>query len=871
MIGNAHIDPVWLWQWPEGYAEARATFWSAIHRMEEYPDFVFTCDQVALLAWVEESDPALFEAIRKRAAEGRWVNVGGWWVEPDCNVPTGESFVRQGLYGQRYLAAKFGATATVGLNADPFGHHANLPQILAKQGMEAYAFLRPGRHEAELPHNPFWWEALDGSRVLAYRIPHEYCSPRADIAGHTDKAVAQLPPGLSEAMVFYGVGNHGGGPTKANLASIRRLDELGAYGELRLSSPPAYVDAVKRSGVELPVWRGDLQHHAAGCYSAHSGIKQWMRSTEHALMAAEKWAVVAQHVAGTPYPHDALSHAWKLTLFNQFHDILPGTSIEPAYDDARDQLGEARAIARRTVNLALQTIARDVDIPTREGSQPVLVFNPHPWTLRADVECEFALTADRARVEDSDGRPVDTQETRALATVWNPRRLVFPVELPPLGYRLYWIHPAGTSTQNTQPAPAPVRVSADEVTETSAVLENDHLRVEVDPATGWLRSLLHKDSGHDLVAGVERPHTVVSDDPTDTWGHRVVSYARPGRPFACRSVRLVEHGPVRSVLRIESVHDTSTLVEELVLGADARHVEVRVTLDWHERLRLLKLRFPTALTDPTATYEIPYGQLERLADGAEEPGQTWVDVSGTLPDGSRAGLTVVNDAKSAYDVSGGDIGITAARSPVYAWHEPRELDPDGLYSYHDQGRQTFHYLLVPHTGDWRAAGVVRRAAELTQRPTSLYETFHGGSLPAARSFAHVSDGSVVPTVVKRSEDGPGHVVVRAYESWGTASTARVDLPFLGRTVEAEFAPHEIKTFLVPVDPDQPVRETDLLEYPARDEAAHGGDGGHVPEHHEGEHHEGEHHEPEHHAHHEAEHTGERDDEAEQGDGSPKSP
>ncbi|HZC25946.1 MAG TPA: glycoside hydrolase family 38 C-terminal domain-containing protein, partial [Actinopolymorphaceae bacterium] len=617
--------------------------------------------------------------------------------------------------------------------------------------------------------------------------------------------------------------------TKANIDSIRRLDTLGSYGELRMSSPPAYVESVKNSEVEFPVWLGDLQHHAAGCYAAHSGIKAWMRSAEHALLAAEKWALVAWQVAGTPYPYDALTHAWKLVLFNQFHDILPGTSIEPAYDDARDQLGEARSIARRTVNLAVQTLSRDVDIPVREGSQPVLVFNPHPWTVRTDVECEFAWGHDSAAVQDADGVRVPAQPTRALATVTNPHRLAFPVELPGLGYRLYWIgseaasHPGDESRSPSGMAPGDGGDGGGgaALLATDTVLENPHLRVEVDTATGWLSSLVHKESGVDLVAGVERPHTVVTDDPTDTWGHRVVSYAQPGKAFQCQSVRLVEHGPVRAIVRIESTYARSRLVEELVLGADARHLRVRVTLDWHEHLSLLKLRFPTVLRRPTATYEIPYGHLERPADGAEEPGQTWVDICGEVSDECRAGLAVVNDAKAAYDVSvgdgggdgGGDIGITAVRSPVYAWHEPRQLDPadEEVFSYHDQGRQSFSYLVVPHRGDWRAAGLPRLSAELAQRPQTVLESFHEGSAPACRSFVSVSDDSVVPSVLKRAEGGPEQLVVRAYESEGRSAVMRLDLPVVGRTVEAAFAPHEIKTFVVPLAADQPAYEADLLE------------------------------------------------------------
>lgn len=832
MIGNAHIDPVWLWRWPEGYAEARATFWSAIHRLEEYDDFVFTCNQIALVAWVEEADPALFAAIRERVADGRWVFAGGWWVEPDCNVPHGESFCRQGLYGQRYLREKFGVTARAGLNADPFGHHANIPQILAGQGMTSYCFLRPGPHENELPGPVFWWESPDGSRVLACRIPHEYCGPRADIVHHTEKAVAQLPPGLTTAMVFYGVGNHGGGPTRANLDSIRDLDAGGSLGRLTCSTPERYARELLAStgdGAELPVWRGDLQRHAAGCYAAHSDIKTWTRRAEHALLAAEKWAAVATIAGGATYPRDELTRAWKQVLFNQFHDILPGTAIAPAYEDARDQLGEARAIARRVSNLARQTLARDVDVPFIEGTQPVLVFNPLPWPVRDEVEVELALPDGPDRVLDDAGATVPSQPIQPDATMSdrNRRRLAFPVELPALGYRLYRIAP-GPRSGAAQPSPAGAEATG---SQDPPVLENPHLRVEVDPATGWLRRLLDRHTGQDLIAsgdGSDRPHTVVSDDPTDTWGHRVVSYVAAGQPFRCRSVRLVENGPVRSVLRVESRFGDSSLREDLILGGDARHLEIRVRLDWREQLRLLKLRIPTALARVTATYEIPYGHLVRPADSAEQPGQSWVDLSGNLPDGSAAGLSVITDVKSAYDVgdreTGADLGITAVRSPAYAWHDPRELDADATYRYQDQGPHEFSYLLLPHDGDWRAAGTVRAAARLAQPPTALFEAAHPGHRPASDAYVQVDgdpDGAVVPTVVKCSEDDPDSLVVRAYESHGRPARASLQIPARDRSFEADFGAHQIRTFLVPLDPALPVTETDLLERPLNTEATGG--------------------------------------------------
>jgi alpha-mannosidase len=296
----------------------------------------------------------------------------------------------------------------------------------------------------------------------------------------------------------------------------------------------------------------------------------------------------------------------------------------------------------------------------------------------------------------------------------------------------------------------------------------------------------------------------------------VRSYDTVAGAFEVRSVRLVEHGPVRAVLRVTSGYGSSTLVEEYVLGTRDRHVEVRVTLDWHERQKLLKLRFPTAVTDPEATFEIPYGHLVRPADGSEEAAQAWVDVTGELPGGRRGGLAVLNDGKYGHDVLGGDtgtaIGITAARSPVYAWHEPKELDPEELYSYQDQGRQEFTLRLVPHAGDWRDAGVVRLAAELNQPAFPLLESYHDGELPQARSFMSVTGAAVVPSVLKLAEDGDDAMIVRAYETTGRPAEATIEV--LGRTLTASFGPAEVKTFRVPRNPGQPVTETDLVEWPA---------------------------------------------------------
>jgi alpha-mannosidase len=788
MIGNAHIDPVWLWQWPEGYQEVRATFQSAVERLDEYPDFVFTCDSSLFFQWVEESDPALFERIRAHVAGGRFQIIGGWWIEPDCNVPGGESFVRQALYGQRYLREKFGVTATTGANIDSFGHNATIPQILRKSGIDSYVFLRPGPKEnAELPGPLFWWESPDGSRVLAYRIPHEYCAPKDDIGEHVETAIATLPSDREELAVFYGVGNHGGGPTKANLDQIAQMRANGRPG-LELSSLRRFFDAVGPNG-DFPVWRGELQYHAPGCYTTHSGIKRWNRRAENLLQRAEKWSVVADSLGVQRYPLEELSEAWKLLLFNQFHDTLAGTSIEPAYEDARDQIGHASSIASLAFNRAVQSIARQIAIEQEEEMRPVVVFNPHTWPLHADVEVEYTWLRDEgAHVVDDEGDAVPMQLTRPLTTMSSARgRLVFPAEVPPLGYRTYRVRKGA--------------VEGEPLTATDTTLENRHLVLELDASTGRIAKLVLKSAGVDLAAPGAK-HAVVVRDLSDTWGHGVDRYDDEVAEFECISVSLLETGPVRAMLRVDSRYGSSTLREDYVLAADAPYVDVRVALDWHEQLKLLKLRYPTSVSPQRATYETPYGHLERPSSGHEEPGQSWVDVS----DGDR-GLAVINDAKYGYDVRGGDIGISAVRSPVWAWHDPRELEEGGDFEYMDQGRQSLLVRLVPHAGDWRAAGVVRRAAELNQPAFALIETFHHGPLPQRASFAADDGGDVVATVLKGAEDGDAYVV-RAYEAAGRPARATVTV--LGRTFEAQFGANEIKTFLVPRDGGEPV-EVDLLE------------------------------------------------------------
>lgn len=808
MIGNAHIDPVWLWTWQEGFHEVLASFRSALDRMREYDDFIFVSSSAAFYEWVEQVDEQMFAEIQQRVAEGRWEIVGGWWIQPDCNLPGGESFARQALYGQRYFLEKFGVTARVGYNVDSFGHHGMLPQLLKKSGLDYYVFMRPQPHEKGLPGRLFWWESSDGSRVLTFRLPFEYCTWGQELDKHVRRCASEMREPFDESMCFYGVGNHGGGPTQENIESIRRLSQLESLPDLVFSSPNRFFASIEEKArwrrPSLPVVHDELQRHASGCYAAHSGIKRWNREAENRLLTAEKWAAIAARATGQRYPHN-FEQAWKNVLFNQFHDILAGTSLPTAYEDAQHQHGEAMSIAARALNNAMQSLAWNVRIPHEEGVTPILVFNPHAWQSQTNVEIEFGKLPENPVLLDDEGRRLPVQTVQSETTANGRHRLSFIANLPSLGYRTYRLAPGGEQDEAWSTVDA-----------SDHVLDNGRLRLEIDAQTGTIASLFDRRHGVELFAGpAARP--VVLEDRSDTWSHNVFRFDDVAGEFQLCDARLVEHGSVKSVIRVRSHYGaegkaTSTLVQEFAMYPNRDQIDVHVTVDWREQFKALKLRFPLNLMHMSAVYEVPYGHIERFANGEEDPGQRWLDVSGTARDtGEGYGLSLLNDGKYSFDVHIRDIGLTVLRSPVYAHHIPAEPDPAGHYRFIDQGIQRFNYTLLPHDGTWKEAGTVRRAAELNQPPAALIATYHPeGYLPQCASFVRVDRDNINVTVLKQAEDSED-LILRCYETGGRATTANICLPQWKRTIQARFSPTEIKTFRIPRDESAPVVETDLLE------------------------------------------------------------
>jgi len=801
MAGHAHLDPVWLWDRQEGAETVKATFRSALDRMQENPDLVFVQSSAAQYSWLEIHPPLLAE-IRAAVDRGQWEPVGGWWVEPDVNIPSGEALARQGLYGQRYYERTLGRRANVAFLPDSFGHPVTLPQILRQCGLDYFLFWRPVGPEIDLPSNLFEWEGPDGTRILSARIETYNSSPN-QVVDTLNASIDWRPAAAPEWIVVYGVGNHGGGPTKKAIASLRELMDHPDWPTLQMGSLQGFFErAAERSrGRAYPVWREGLQYSFRGCYTSHSLIKKLNRRAEQALVTAEKWSLIAGQF-GLPYPAEALERAWKHLLFNQFHDILAGTAIASAYEDARNELGEAIGTGRRVLHAAQQVIASAID--TRSGDHPVaeamrrvrtgagnavadlgdgvpvVVFNPSPWPRREviDVEVNDWHIADM-RVLDDENRPVVHQFAHPEA---NPprKRAAFLAEVPPMGYRVYRL-------VDEPPCTSPP-LQADQ-----RVMENRWWRLELDPRTGALRSLRDKERNLELLSGAGA-QLLVMDDPDNPWGVGD-SFRHLIGPFAEPVVDLIEAGPVRATWRITTRFGGSVARQEITLFGGIPAIHGRLEIDWHEQYKTVKLAFPFALQDASATYSVPFGAVARPADGREEPLQQWLDVAGRLG-GQPYGVALLNDCKYGADVLGGEARLSILRSPVHAGGNRGEYPLGPNQRYLDQGLQELRWALAPHAGAWQEAGVVQAAQDFNEPLTFVREFAHGGALPKCHSFLAVEPpDAVVVSALKRAEAGDDWIL-RLYEPHGRTVEAEVGIPALGVKVPVTAGPYQVKTYRI---------------------------------------------------------------------------
>lgn len=805
MIANSHVDAMWLWPWEEGMSTVMSTFRSVLDRMKENPEFTYTASAAQYYQWVAEIDPKMLDEIRQRVDEGRWCLVGGWWIEPDVNMPNGESLIRQGLYGQRVFKRLFGRTVQVGYNPDSFGHPATLPQILKLQRMNAYVFWRPHPEDKTLPADLFWWEAPDNTRVLTFRILYSYAD-WGEVATRLKKIIETKKEPTTDLMDFFGAGDHGGAATQENLESIRQVQQQKGAPTLIFSTPERYFEEIRKKQVQAPVIQDDMQHAFIGCYTAMSLVKKLNRDAELLLMGSEKLSALASVVAGYDYPGESFAQAWQKVLLMQFHDSLSGTARPEHYVNARNAYGQAMEVASYSLYRAAEKIAWQVPAVDPESSY-LVVFNPHAWPATLVVEYDLEWKpAEPSILEDADKKIVTHQWTQASVVdtwVWIPdvgerNKLVFQASLPAFGYQQFRLRHGQAEAQNQSAVHADQRG-----------MENEHLRVTfLDDGS---IDIFDKGTGHQVFReGMGGQRGIIVDDPTDTWGNGVNAYDKEIGTFNGARFRVLENGPLRARVRVYTTYGISSLTTDWLLYRGARSVEARVALDWHEHLKMLKFSYPIDVQETVAVYEIPYGHISRKTDGLENPGQRWLDVRGKKGE-ETYGLATINDAKYGYSVRDSDLRISVVRGVVYAWEEPQvgKLKPGIEYQWQDQGLQTFRILLLPHAGNWQNAAMARAAEEFTTIVPVISQGIHSGSRPEAASYLSVDVPNVVVSVVKKVE-GRDDLIIRCYETAGQATAATLNVVFAKQRWTGKFRSSEIKTLLVPSSGGE-ITEVDALE------------------------------------------------------------
>lgn len=752
LIGHAHIDLAWLWRWEETVNDiATNTFEGTLRQMDKLPGLTFAQSQPAVYDAIEKSHPELFARIREKVKAGTWIPVGGMWAEPDLNMPDGESLAHQLLYGKRYFLEKFGVDVTVGWNPDSFGHNFQLPQILSKAGIKSYVFGRTGPKDTTL----FNWEGLDGSRVLGYVMPGFYS---VDLSRGLKELIEEAAKTTvaKDFMILYGVGDHGGGPRDDDLRAISRFKDDKDQPRLEFARPERYFRSLEPQQEAFPVYKQELNFIFPACYTTQADVKKANRRLESLLLAGEKFSALAAFGGYRPYyPERDLDEAWKITLRNQFHDILDGSGIGPVYEETRRYYRQAEERGRRALDFSLEEIANAID--TRGEGRPLVVFNALAWTRTGPVEADIAFTrpVGTLKIVDDRGKEIAHQILRQSPQGGGRQaRVCFIAEnIPSLGYRTYRI---------LEPETAPAFPSA--LSAGPALFENEFLKAALDPERGWLTSLVDKRSGREFLSAPANVLQAIADEPKimSAWelglGPTLAALGESGA-----EVEVIEKGPVKATVRVRTWFRSSSFTQDLTLYSGIPRLDCRLHLNWQERNVMIKAAFPASARNSRADFEIPYGFTSRPTDGNEAPAIRWLDLS---DESGAFGLSLLNDSKYGFDVKDGTLRMSVI-------HGPTDPDPEA-----DRGESETLYSLYPHVGSWQQAEVHRRAQELNQPLIARLVMNHPGPLASANSFVRVEPPNAVLSALKKEMGYYNQgLIIRLFETFGRETEAVVEFPW----------------------------------------------------------------------------------------------
>ena len=833
-VGHAHLDLAWLWPVADTWQAAERTFRSVLALQADFPDMTYTHSSPALFDWLETHQPELFQAVADAIAAGRWSMDAGLWVEPELNTLGGESLARQILYGQRYAQSRFGQRSAIAWLPDSFGFSWQLPQLFKLGGIEYFATQKLRWNEiTDFPHSFFKWQGLDGTQILSLTLPPigtDVDAPQMATHG----VDWEVKTGLTEMLWLPGMGDHGGGPTRDMLERARRWADSPYFPRLIFDSPWRHLQRITADRVDatstgelhpdqrpsmavstaakatyhpvpqqipadvhavqfprpLPVWKDELYLELhRGCYTVHADQKWYNRRCEDTLREAELYSAIAQMMGDFTYPQAALATAWKRVLFNQFHDILPGTAIPEVFETANRDWQAAYDAGQAMRTAALGAIAAKLpsSMPPQPEAIPLYVFNSLNWEQTNLVAIALAdLPAHSSSwqiVDAATGKSVTTQYSDygdrsdavpcASNRVATLRCLLFLATVPPLGYRLYWLVP--------QTALTPAASAAQHSDQTTKFcLENEFVRAVIDPVSGELQSLVELVSQRNVVRSSANQLQAFADAGQywDAWDIAPNYQQHPLPVATVASLEWLEQGPLRQRLRVVRHLADSRIQQDYVLDRSQPYLKVVTVADWQACQVVLKAAFPVSFEAESATYEIPFGAIARPTKPTtpheqakwEVPGYRWAD----LNDGA-VGLSVLTDYKHGFDAQPDQLRLTLLKAPL--WPNPQA----------DRGRHQLTYGLYPHTGDWRTSQTPQQAIAFNTPLQIVVGQAEQSARPLDSSSPHAGvfidwqiEGAYI-AALKQAEDASDQYMVRLGDLYGQGTTIKADLSQVQRT------------------------------------------------------------------------------------------
>ncbi len=810
LLGHAHLDLAWLWPVAETWEAAQRTFESVLQLQQRFPDLIFTHSSPALFAWIEVHRPDLFAAIVEKVQLGSWEIAAGLWVEPELNIIGGESIVRQILYGQRYVQAKFGHISEVAWLPDSFGFCWQLPQLLRQGGIRYFVTQKLRWNDTtKFPHELFWWEGLDGSQILS--LMSALIGQEIDPISMANYATDwQEKTNLNMALWLPGVGDHGGGPTQDMLEVAQRWQQSPFFPKLEFIQAVDYLRQLEQEGTQFPVWQDELylEFHR-GCYTTHADQKRWNRRCEQLLYQAELFASIATLLTGIAYPKAELERAWKQVLFNQFHDILPGSGIPEVYTEANQTWQAAELTAQEILEASLNAIATEISFPSPPTPEaiPILVFNPLNWQRSEMVSVPLSSASEQGNIWDAEGMALNTQH-------YQHQRQFIAQNIPPVGYKLFWWIPQNHESENQQHAAQHystslsdfcAKVNPDRKVSENYVLENEYLAVYIDDQTGDIRRIFDKVNQREVLQSVGGNQLQFFQDQGQYWDAWNIdpNYENyPLSPATLKEINWIKQGNLEWQLQVIRVWGKSEFCQDYILQQGSPLLKIETRVNWQDRHVLVKVAFPLTVEADFATTEIPCGAMSRTTRRQtdvekakwEIPALNWVDLGN-----ENYGVSLINNCKYGYDLQPCQIRLTLLRGS--AWPDPNA----------DLGQHQLSYGIYPHRGSWKTANVVQRGYEFNQsllvmQPFQLNSSSIHDSSPGQGSFLNLQSDHLILMVLKQGEQDPEQWIFRCYECHGETETLTMQNN-LGLVLD-----HPVNLLEQPLDSSSPIQPWQVASF-----------------------------------------------------------